>query len=117
MKNDGLFYAVIMGIFAIIAGGACWLVFNTSKVTETIVTPAKVVVVSDESVMLEADNTSRYKLYVDGGNVPKVNDTVNIRIKTLSGGGNTVSVDKYPNLVSKKPSKTNVIIMPTPGIS
>lgn len=111
MKNDGLFYAVVIGIATMFMVGIGLAVFSGSHVTSSDVQPVKVVAIDGESIALES-STTRYNLYNDGGALPKVGTTVNLRISTYRLGGQSYSIDGYPNISANKPSDDNDDTMP-----
>lgn len=120
MKNDGLFYGVVIGIFMLFMVGSVFVVVNASHTTSSEVQPVKVVAINGESIAFES-STTRYNLYNDGGALPKVGTTVNLRISTHRIGGDSYSIDGYPNISAEKPSDDNddtmPVYMPMPGIN
>lgn len=120
MKSDRLFYTVVIGIFLLFMLGAVFAVFSGFHVTSSEVQPVKVVAVDGESTAFESP-TTRYNLYNNGGALPKVGTTVNLRISTHRLGGNSYSIDGYPNISANKPSDDNddtmPVYMPMPGFN
>lgn len=120
MKNDGLFYGVLISIAVMIMVGVGVAVVTLSHTTSSEVQPVKVAAIDGESIAFESP-TTRYNLYNDGGALPKVGTTVNLRISTHRLGGQSYSIDGYPNISANKPSDDNndtmPVYMPMPGIN
>lgn len=120
MKNDGLFYAVVIGIATMFMVGIGLAVFSGSHTTSSYVQPVKVVAIDGESISFES-STTRYNLYNTGGALPKVGTTVNLRISTHRLGGDGYSIDGYSNISAEKPSDdsgaTTPVYVPMPGFN
>lgn len=120
MKNDGLFYGVVIGVAIMIMVGIGFVVVNDSHTTSSDVQPVKVVAIDGESIAFES-STTRYNLYNDGGALPKVGTTVNLRISTHRLGGDGYSINGYSNISAEKPSDdsgaTTPVYMPMPGFN
>ncbi len=120
MKNDGLFYGVVIGIAVMIMVGVGLAVVTLSHTTSSDVRPVKVMAIDGESISFE-NTTTRYNLYNSGGALPKVGTTVNLRTSTYRGGGHGYSIDGYSNISANKPSDdsgdTMPVYMPMPGFN
>ena len=118
MKNDGVFYGFIMFIFVIAMGGILFVTLDSSKTTESTVTPVKVVSINNDVISFE-NATTRYNLYIQGGGaLPKIGTTVNLRIGTYKLGGHSYRIEGYGNITDQRPSNDDgdtTIIMPMPG--
>lgn len=71
MKNDGLFYGVLIGIAVMIMVGVGVAVVTMSHTTSSDVQQVKVVAIDGESISFE-NTTTRYNLYNSGAHYQKL---------------------------------------------